>query len=328
MTRCETRRISLAVALGFATVGIASARVARAQAEDQAAARALFEEGRALMKAGQYASACPKLEAAQKLFTSAGILLNLADCHQKIGRPASAWTEFGEAVAVAKRTNRDEDAEEATRRQAALEPSLPHLTIRVAHVVPGLSVKRDGAILASAAWGAALPVDLGAHEIRAEADGFETWTKSIIVAKPGLSVTEDVPALQAVSSGRGASAPTEARAPFSLQTSAAGAVRKPGGVLPWALLAAGTAVAVGGGVLMLVEAAHASAARTNHDSAAYDATKTPWTVGLVGAIAGVASAGIGAALLVTHARESAPASPTISAWWGGSSGGLGLAGRW
>ena len=48
---------------------------------------------------------------------------------------------------------------------------------------------------------------------------------------------------------------------------------------------------------MLIEAGHASDARTNHDPAAYDTAKTPWTVGLVGAIAGVASAGVGVALL-------------------------------
>ena len=89
------------------------------------------------MKAGHYPEACPKLEAARKLYTSAGIFLNLADCHEKIGRVASAWTEFGEAAAVAKRTNRDDDAEEATRRQAALEPSLPRLTLRGGARGPG-----------------------------------------------------------------------------------------------------------------------------------------------------------------------------------------------
>jgi hypothetical protein len=319
----------LAAALVCAAAGIARTPVARAQAEDQAAARALFDAGRALMKAGQYANACPKLEAARKLFTSAGILLNLADCHEKIGRPASAWTEFGEAAAVAKRTNRDDDAEEATRRQAALDPSLPHLTIRVAHEVPGLSVKRDGAAIASAAWGAALPVDPGAHEIRAQAEGFEPWTTSITVATPGQSVTVDVPQLHAASSGGGAVAAIAAGATPALQTSASGAAGKPSRVLPWALIGGGAAVAVGGGVIMLVESAHASNARTNHDSAAYDATKTPWAVGLVGAIAGVASAGIGVALLVAHPRETATAGPTVSAWWGGgSNGGLLLAGRW
>jgi hypothetical protein len=326
MTRCEPRRISLAAALLCAAALVARAPAAHAQAEDQAAARALFSEGRALMKAGQYADACPKLEAARKLFTSAGILLNLADCHEKIGRTASAWTEFGEAAAVAKRTNRDDDAEEATRRQAALEPSLPRLTIRVAHAVPGLGVRRDGAPIAAAAWGAALPVDPGAHEIRAEAAGFEPWTGSATVSKPGQLVTVDVPELHAT---LGATAPAAGRVKPVLVTVVPGETSPADNVLPWALIGGGGAVAAGGVVLMLVEAGHASDARANHDPAAYDAAKTPWTVGLVGAIAGAASAGVGVALLVAHPRESAAGGPSVSAWWGGgSSGGLTLAGNW
>ncbi|HTB56413.1 MAG TPA: tetratricopeptide repeat protein [Polyangia bacterium] len=325
MTRCEARRISLAALVCAAAVS-GRAPAARAQAEDQAAARALFAEGRALMKAGQYADACPKLEAARKLFTSAGILLNLADCHEKIGRTASAWTEFGEAAAVAKRTNRDDDAEEATRRQGALEPSLPRLTIRVAHAVPGLGVKRDGAPIAPAAWGAALPVDPGAHEIRAEAAGFEPWIGSATVSTPGQVVTVDVPELHAT---LGATAPAAGRVKPVLVTVVPSETSPADNVLPWALIGGGGAVAAGGVVLMLVEASHASDARTNHDPAAYDAAKTPWTVGLVGALVGVASAGVGVALLVTHPSESAPAGPSVSAWWGGgSSGGLLLAGRW
>ena len=224
---------------------------------------------------------------------------------------------------MAKRTNRDDDAEEATRRQAALEPTLARLTIRVAHPAPGQTVKRDGALIASAAWGAALPVDPGAHEIRAEAAGLEPWTTSISVASAGQAVAVDVPELHA------AAEPTVAGAKPTLETSAPAPTSRPGAVLPWALIGGGGAIAIGGGVLMLVEASHASDARTNHDPAAYDATKTPWTVGLVGALVGLASAGVGVALLVTHSGESAPAGPAVSVWWGGgSSGGLLLAGRW
>jgi hypothetical protein len=326
MTRCERRRISLAAALVCAAVIVARAPGAYAQAEDQAAARTLFAEGRALMKASRYAEACPKLEAARKLFTSAGILLNLADCHEKIGRTASAWTEFGDAAAVAKRTNRDDDAEEATRRQAALEPSLARLTIRVSHTVPNLSVKRDGAPLASAAWGAALPVDPGAHEIRAEAPGFEPWTGTAKVSTAGQVVTVEVPELRATLA---ASPPAAGKVKPVLVTVVPGETSPAERVLPWALIGGGAVVALGGGVLMLVEAGHASDARTNHDPAAYDATKTPWTVGLVGVIAGLASAGVGGALLATHPGESSASSSPVLAWWGGgSAGGLLWARRW
>jgi hypothetical protein len=326
MTRCEARRIPLAAALICAAGLTAYASKAHGQAEDQAAARVLFEQGRSLMKGGHYTEACPKLDAARKLFVSAGILLNLADCHEKIGRTASAWTEFGEAAAVAKRTNRENDAEEATRRQAALEPTLARLTIRVAHPIPGLSVKRDGAPIAPAAWGAALPVDPGTHEIHAEAAGFEPWTSTAGVSTAGEAVTVDVPALRAT---LGAPQPAaDGKVKPVLVTVVPGETAQESNVLPWALIGGGGAVAVGGVVLMLVEAGHASDARTNNDPAKYDAAKTPWTVGLVGAIAGVATAGVGAALLVARPGESAPGGSTVYAWWGPSAGGLRLAGSW
>ena len=129
----------------------------------------------------------------------------------------------------------------------------------------------------------------------------------------------------------GPAAPAAGRVKPVLVTVVPGETSPADNVLPWALVGGGAAVAVAGGVLMVVEAGHASDARTNQDPAAYDAAKTPWTVGLIGAIAGVASAGVGVALLVAHSGESAPApaTPNVYAWWGGGSGGgLLLAGSW
>jgi hypothetical protein len=326
MTRCERSRSAVAAALGLAAALLVHAPAARAQGEDQAAARVLFEQGRSLMKAGRYAEACPKLEAARRLYISAGILLNLADCHEKIGRTASAWSEFGEAEAVAKRTNRDADADEAARRQTALEPKLARLTIGVAHAVPGLSIERDGAPLAPAAWGAPLPVDPGPHEIRAQAEGFETWSKSVEIAATGQAISLDVPELRP---SAGAAGPPSAGATPAVTATATVAPPERSSVLPWALVGAGGAVAIGGGVLMLIEASHASDARANHDTAAWDAAKTPWTIGLVGVIAGLGSAAAGGALYALRGRETATAGTNVSLWWSGdSAGGLLVGGRW
>jgi hypothetical protein len=333
MTTCDERprRISRgsATALAALAASLLIVPAARAQTEDQAAARAMFEEGRALMKAGQYAAACPKLEAARKLYTSAGILLNLADCHEKIGRTASAWAEFGEAATVATRTNRGEDAEEARRRKAALEASLARIVIRVALPTPGLVVKRDGAILADATWGASLPVDPGAHTVNAEAPGFQPWSTSVTIATPGQTATVDVPQL---------TPSPVAAAPAKTDTSTAppgggtlvttGAESRPSRVLPWTLIGGGAALAVGGGVLMLVGSGRAADARENNDPAAWDASRTPWTIGLVGAIVGVASGATGAVLLAREKKE--PASPAMQAftWVTAGAGGVALTGKW
>ncbi len=66
------------------------------------------------------------------------------------------------------------------------------------HVVrqePALTVKRDGVDVSPAAWGVAIPVDPGTHEIRAEATGFESWTQSVLATSEGQTFTVDVPEL-------------------------------------------------------------------------------------------------------------------------------------
>jgi hypothetical protein len=169
---------------------------ASAQAEDQATARTLFNDARELMKTGNYEQACPKLEAANKLYSGSGILLNLGDCYEHIGRTASAWTEFGEAASAAERLGRAVDQAEARKRQSAIEPKLSRLSIHVNKEAPGLLLKRDGTALDHGAWGTAIPIDPGPHTVSAEASGYVTWASTVNVTELGKMVTVEVPELQ------------------------------------------------------------------------------------------------------------------------------------
>jgi Tfp pilus assembly protein PilF len=105
----------------IATV-LSLASSASAQSKREAQARALFDEAVRLREGGQEALACPKLEQARKLFTSAGLLFNLADCYEKVGRVEQARSTFDEAARIASRAGRDDIATEATRRHDALIP--------------------------------------------------------------------------------------------------------------------------------------------------------------------------------------------------------------
>jgi hypothetical protein len=187
---------TLALCVGLA--GVMRITTAAAQAEDQATARTLFNDARDLMKAGHYDQACPKLEAANKVYPGSGVLLNLGDCYEHLGRTASAWTEFGEAASSAERMGRAADKAEAQRRQSAIEPKLSRLAIRVSKEAPGLVVKRDGSALDRGAWGIAIPVDPGSHAVSAEASGFAAWSGTASVTDAGKTVTIDVPELQAL----------------------------------------------------------------------------------------------------------------------------------
>lgn len=133
-------------------------------------ADSLFWEGRRAADAGDFATACEKFAASLALERLAGAVFNLAHCEEKLGRVASAWRHYNEAVARMK----DDDGRAAFAREriAALEPRLPRLTIRVEGPHPaGLRVTRDGELLAAAALGAAEPVDPGSHSVRVTADG-------------------------------------------------------------------------------------------------------------------------------------------------------------
>ena len=79
---------------------------------------------------------------------------------------------------------------------------------------------------------------------------------------------------------------------------------------------------------MFVASGRASAARDNNDPAAWDAAQTPWTIGLVGAIAGVASAATGAVLLAVNRKDDASASVHAFTWVAGGAGGVALTGSW
>jgi tetratricopeptide (TPR) repeat protein len=182
-----------AAALSLVTLAVEPR--ASAQGDEQATSRAHFDEGRRLAASGQYELACPKFEAARKLHTSAGVLLNLADCYDKIGRTASAWTMFGEAAPVASLAERLDDAAEARRRQAVLEPGLVHLSIRVSHEVAGFTLTRDDTEVPPEAWNEPIPVDPGAHELRAQAPGCRPWTMSVSVSVKDGNRTIDVPEL-------------------------------------------------------------------------------------------------------------------------------------
>src|SRR5262245_39437134 len=96
---------------------------------DKTLAAALFREGKALMdKAevdkGDYAPACGKLEESQRLDPGGGTILNLALCHEKQGRPATAWAEFIEALGIARRDHRQARIDLAEEHIAKLEPTL------------------------------------------------------------------------------------------------------------------------------------------------------------------------------------------------------------
>ena len=176
------------------------ARTAEAQTAPKNA-EALFREGRQLMDAKDFATACPKFAESQKLEPAPGTLLNLADCYEKGGQTASAWTAFKEAAKAAAARNRADWVTTATQRAALLEPKLATLAITVGRSadVPSLRIERDGAAVERDVWGTAVPIDPGPHSLVASASGKKAWSRKIDVAAT-KNVLVDVPVLEAETS--------------------------------------------------------------------------------------------------------------------------------
>jgi hypothetical protein len=194
---------------------LALAPAARAQSSsDQAAAEALFKQGRDLMASGQYAEACPKLAESERLDPAPGTLLNLATCYERNGQVASAWVTFKEAATAARKADQTERARLATEKAAALEPSLPTLTIVVppASDVPDLEVRRDGEVVGRAEWGAPIPLDPGPHAIEARAAGRLPWQGQAPALGVGTKASVEVPPLAMLPEGQGAPIPATAPA--------------------------------------------------------------------------------------------------------------------
>jgi tetratricopeptide (TPR) repeat protein len=166
---------------------------ARAQTgEAKAMAEALFREGKRLLDKGKIPEACEKLASSYKIDEALGTLLNLASCHEKQGRWATAWGEFNEALMIAKKAGQAPRQKFCKERIAAIEPKLSRLAVQVeqAAAVEGLEVTIDRVALARGAWGTLIPVDPGDHLIEASAPGREKWQTTV---KLGETASQTVP---------------------------------------------------------------------------------------------------------------------------------------
>lgn len=162
---------------------------------DRNLAQSLFDQGKRLMAAGDFRQACPKLQESQRLDPGGGTLLNLALCHEKEGKLATAFTEFREAHSVARRDGRKERMDAAQEHMTALEPRVPWLTITVQGDLHEQELRLDGVVVGKAAWGSPLSVDPGTHKLTATAPGKKPWSQSINLAE-GQKQTLIVPELE------------------------------------------------------------------------------------------------------------------------------------
>jgi hypothetical protein len=239
-------------------LALAARGVAAQSGGDKAAADALFDQARALMREEKYREACAKFEASQALDPSVGALLNLANCYEKLGKTASAWALFRETVAAAKKSGSADRARIASERVKAIEPQLSYLTI-VAPASDALEIARNGIPVAGAMLGVAIPVDPGRHTLVAKQPGKRDWSAVVEVGARGDRASVTVPVLSDASASAPEPARPEPTAPVATVSepqapapaaNGGSASPDPGnGTMVWNALTIGAAVVAVGGIV-------------------------------------------------------------------------------
>jgi hypothetical protein len=310
--------------LGIAYFGVSLAAVADAEptSADKSLATQLFKEGRTLVDQGKYTEGCRKLEESQRLDPGGGTLLNLALCHEKEGRTATAWAEFTEALGIARKDDRPQRAEIAQQHIEALEPTLSRLVVQVppASDLADLEIKRDGTAIRRAAWGTAMPIDPGDHIIEAFALGKIPWKQTVTVGGKAETKTITVPVLETapVVHTPVVSTSTTAQTPVSFVE-----VKKPVSPAVWVAYGIG-AVGVGVGSYFGLRALGDQ--RTADDNCPQDRCSREGSsanadaiqaanLSTVGFGVGALGIGLGTFLLLTRGTTTVPSTATAGRWF-------------
>jgi serine/threonine-protein kinase len=198
---------------------------ASAQSADPEQADALFQEGRALLKAGKPDQACPKFLESQRLDPATGTLLAVAACHEQQGRLATAWVEFTQVVERARAEGRSDRANLATARAQALRPRLSTLTVELApelRALRGVTILHNGEAFTESVWDRVLPVDGGEHVFELSASGHAPSRRTVNVLSEGDEATIRLPALRREPSNSGTDAPVPSDDAAGSRASSAG----------------------------------------------------------------------------------------------------------
>jgi len=132
------------------------------------------------MESKNYQDACQKFAESQKLDPAAGTAMNLATCEEKLGKLASAWQHWKEAIDAL--PPKDDRVAFARSRVEELEKKLPRLQVTLASAGPGAKVYRDDIEIGPGGQGVPLPVDPGSHAVTVRMPGHFPKTVTVSLA--------------------------------------------------------------------------------------------------------------------------------------------------
>ncbi len=245
------RACAIALAVGLLVGG--AGRDARA--DDQSTAEEMFERGRKLMENNATLNeACRTLQDSLKLWDRGDTVLNLAECHRRQGKTATAWFEFDRALSVGTKVHFPEAIAAATRLRDALAAKLSKLTVAVppaTAAIAGLTVEVETTPLPLGdaptsppepwprdRWNTGVVLDPGRVRVTAHAKGYKPFQ-----AEVQLGADKDAKSVVVVLEVEPPPPPVPRDPPPP-----PGPLAKPRPVWPWAVGAVG--LALGGGALV------------------------------------------------------------------------------
>jgi hypothetical protein len=183
-----TRTVGLIAVSLLASAWLLGSAPASAQS-NSAIAEQLFLDGQKLMDAGRFAEACKKFADSQRLDAAIGTLMHLAACHEKMGKVATAWSEFSDVAALAQKAGQSERVKYAHEHAAALDNKLQKVIIELSHPGEGTTIRLDGSTLPLGVLGTEIPLDPGDHTLEVTAPGMKPWRQTKLNLGPSAVIT-------------------------------------------------------------------------------------------------------------------------------------------
>ncbi len=300
--------------VGLVVLVSSAAREASAQAvssgvSNEMRAEYLFRSGEKKFDSGKYAEACADFAESLRLGPKLGTLLNLALCHETVGKTATAWSEFNHGAAWASQNGQKDRHDFALQHAVALESKLPRVLLQLPSESAIATVDVDGEPLADSRWYLPIFLDPGEHSVTISAPGKQRGSVKFRVTSAATEQLVSVPSL----SDEIAPAPTPL--PPAIPPSDPDATRRLVGYVT--LGGGGLALAIGLGFgLLAVEKRdevgdRCSGNRCSADGAeAYRDAQSRAAVATVATVIGVAAGAVGGWLVFTS-RPKNPGRPRV-----------------
>ncbi|MGH7269194.1 MAG: carboxypeptidase-like regulatory domain-containing protein, partial [Polyangiaceae bacterium] len=171
-----------------------SARADVSGEDSLAAARALFADALRDEDAHRFSDALGKFERVRDVRDTAPIEYRIASCYEGLGRPASAYGAYRDAIVLGRRDAQSADVVgAAAARLEILAPRLSRLTLVMAPTdAVNPDVRIDGAPTPRDKLGEPVTLDPGHHAITATAPGFAPFHSDVALpagAQASLTIT-------------------------------------------------------------------------------------------------------------------------------------------